>query len=130
MEGLKRVSIRGKSYPVFYGMLGLSHVMKQTGIKNLDDVFSQVAGLQETDGITPENIDFLYEFIYAGFLFGAKYEGEELDLNLVQLSAHIPLNSAAINTIFEAFAESMPQMEEDQKKAPAKTKRKAAKAQV
>lgn len=124
MEGLKRVLIQGKSYPVFFGMYGFAQIMRSTGL-NFGQVLEKTTGFGDFEKLTGDDLMFLLELIHTGFLVGSKMEGEEFPLDTVQLSAHIPLSGPTIETVFQAFVESMPQANgaTDQKKAKAKAGR-------
>lgn len=127
MTGLRRVLIKGEPYPIFFGMYGFARIMQKTGLK-LGQVQTKLAAMQDFNDITGDDLIFLYEFMHAGFEVGAQMEGEEFPHSAVQLSALIPLQGDAIETIFEAFAESMPQAAEaDQKKARRKPRKVKAK---
>lgn len=120
MKGLKRVSIQGEPYPVFFGMYGFARIMTKTGLK-LHEVLQKTQEFADVTNITGENLMFLYDFMYAGFVTGSKVEKVEFPYSVEELSAYLSLTGKQVETVFEAFMETMPQLEEvDQKKVTAK----------
>jgi hypothetical protein len=125
MIGLKHVSINGQPYPVFYNTYGFALLMEKHDL-SLGEVHEKIVKLSDIQAIKGEDLRFLYDFIYAGFIGGCKKEKIDFPYSAEDLMVEIGLLGGDLVTIFSAFSDSMPQVDpEGQKKvqkAPTRTR--------
>lgn len=125
---LKRVLIQGKPYPVLYDMYGLARIMDEANV-TFGELLEKVGRFETLADLKGEDLRFVYDLIWVGFAEGCEEEGIDFPYTKRQLTKHIPLIGDRMNEIMAEFQKGMSSDidQDDQKKAPVKTKKAKAK---
>lgn len=112
------ITLDSNKMPVCFNMLAISELAKRTGI-SIGDVFKRFGKFSEfdVDKMMGEDLEFVYHLIFIGLKIGGEVSEKPLTLNYYQVASLVGFNAEILQTVFECFAESMPQETEEKPKA-------------
>ena len=123
------ITLDGNKMPVCFNMLAIGRLAKRAGI-SVGEVFKRFGSFskfEDMNNMMGEDLDFVYTLIHVGLEIGATVSEKDFKLNTDQVACLVGFDADIMLTVFNCFADSMPQDTAEEEQAE-DTKKKLQKA--